>query len=147
MGKIILYKLNGDKNKILELTLENIKNINGMKVKCHLKDNTDKVGFADVYRTNDKDGFDNEIHDYINLWTYDLLDEETHKLVGTDNNRYNQTTIKIFIDDIVEIEAILHSNPRWGTMLTNKFCFFKNDNKEKLEIPDFLKKRGFDNEQ
>ena len=146
MSKITLYKLNGVIDKVLKLNIDNIKGLNGMKLKCHLFNGEDKIGFADVYRTHEKEEFDNEVHDYINLWTFDMLDENTHQLVGEEENKYKQTFIKVRIDDIDNIEAILHSNPRWGTRLTNNFCFFNNGNKEKLEIPDFLKNRGFDNE-
>ncbi len=29
------------------------------------------------------------------------------------------------VKKIVKVEAILHSNPRWGTRVTNKFAFVK----------------------
>ncbi len=123
MRKITFYKLDGTVKKEVALTEENLALCNGMKLKCCLKNGSEVVGFADVYRTYNKSEFDNKIHDYIYLWTFDNLVEEQHKLVGTDENKYNQTFNKVNIDDIIKIEAILYSNPRWGTRLTNKFCF------------------------
>lgn len=143
MAKIIFYKLNGIVKNMLDLTEENLKQCNGMKLKCYLNDNSEVVGFADVFRTHNKDEFDNEVHDYIYLCTFDNLDEETHQLVGEDDKRYNQTFKKVNIEDILKVEAILHSNPRWGTRLTNKFEFYSksnsNEDKSGLEIPSFLK--------
>ncbi len=146
MSKIIFYKLNGIVKKMVDLTEENLKQCNGMKLKCYLNDNSEIVGFADVFRTHDKNEFDNEVHGYINLWTFDNLDEEQHKLVGENDNRYNQTFKKINIEDIIKVEAILYSNPRWGTKLTNKFELYPNDSDDSnesesdVEIPSFLKK-------
>ncbi len=55
------------------------------------------------------------------------MDEENGKLVGKDNEKYNQTFRKIAIDEIERVEAIIYSNPRWGGKLTNKFEFYKNE--------------------
>ena len=123
MREIIFYKLDGTVKKEVALTEENLVLCNGMKLKCYLKNRNEVVGFADVYRTYNKSEFDNKVHDYIYLWIFDYLDEEQHKLVGTDDNKFNQTFSKLNIGDIVKIEAILYSNPRWGTRLTNKFEF------------------------
>ena len=79
------------------------------------------MGYADPFRSNDKEGFDLKIHDYIYLWTFDNLDEVTNKLIGDDKNRYNQTYKKVIINDILLVESIMYSNPRWGGKLTNKF--------------------------
>lgn len=96
-----------------------------MKLKCSLTDGREAVGFADVYRTKNKSEYDNRIHDYFYLWTFDNLCEEQHKLIGTDVDKYNQTFNRVNLDDIVKIEAILYSRPGWGTRLTNKFQFNK----------------------
>ena len=118
MGEIIFYYPSGRIKETIDLNNENIARVAGMKMKCHLKNNTEEIGFADVFRLHDEIGFDEKVHDYIYLWTYDYLDEETHELI---NENYSETNKKIIIDDIVGIEAILFSNPRWGCRWTNKF--------------------------
>ena len=123
MREIIFYKLNGTVKNVVALTAGNLSYCNGMKLKCYLKNGDEVIGFVDVYRTHNENEFDNKIHDYIYLWTFDNLDEEQHKLVGSDDKKYNQTFNKVNIDDIIKIEAILYSNPRWGVSLTNKFQF------------------------
>lgn len=92
-----------------------------MMTRCTLKDGSIEVGYADPFRTYESDSFDNEVHDYIYLWTWDNLDETNPKLIGDDKNRYDQTYKKVIIDDILMVESILYSNPRWGGKLTNKF--------------------------
>lgn len=117
MREIIFYKLNGTIKSTTVLTKETLTQCHGMKVKCHLKDGTAAVGFADVYGTN------NAVHDSVYLRTYDHLDEARHELIGPDDTKYDQTFHDVPLCDITKIEAILHSNPRWGTMLTNEFSF------------------------
>lgn len=87
------------------------------------------TGFADPLRVyeNSPLPFDGEVHDYFYLWKWQNLDEENHRLMGSDNSKYNQIYEKVDIDKIVKIECILYSNPRWGTELTNKFDFFKSN--------------------
>lgn len=121
-NKIIFYELNGKINSEELLNEESLRHINGMMVKCYMKNGTEEIGFADPYRTHDND-FDDLVHDYINLWTWDNLDEDKHELIG-DDSRYNQTFKKVNIKDIIRIEAILHSNPKWGGKLTNSFDYF-----------------------
>ena len=76
-----------------------------------------KIGYANLFRTHD-----NKVHDYIFLWIWDNLNEESHKLlIGNEENKYNQTFKRINIDDIIRVESILYSNPRWGGVLTNRF--------------------------
>ncbi|WP_050635603.1 hypothetical protein [Candidatus Stoquefichus sp. SB1] len=94
-----------------------------MKVRCWLKDNLQRVGFADVFRTHDDNGYDDMIKNYIFLWTFDNLDEDNHQLVGDANSKYDQTFIKVYIAEIEKIEAIFYSNPRWRAKLTNLFQF------------------------
>lgn len=88
-----------------------------------MKNGAEEIGFADPYRTHDND-FDDSVHDYINLWTWDNLDEDNHELIGDNDSKYNQTFKRVNIKDIIRIEAILHSNPRWGGRLTNRFDYF-----------------------
>ncbi len=121
MGKIQYYELNGNKKCEEKLNEENLGNINGMMSKCYLIDGTEKVGYADPYRTHDKKQYDNKVHDYIYLWTWDNLDENTHQLIGDDDSKYNQTFIPININEIKNIEVILYSNAKWSEKLTNIF--------------------------
>lgn len=122
-NKIIYYKLNGEIDHEELLSEESLGHTNGMMLKCYMKNGIEEIGFSDPYRTHDND-FDDLVHDYINLWTWDNLDEEKHVLIGEDDSRYNQSFKKVVIDNIVWIEAILHSNPRWGGRLTNSFDYF-----------------------
>lgn len=146
---IKIYKHNGKLEKEILLTDENLSRVNGMLLKCYLNDGTEQIGYGDPYRTHDKDSYDGEVHDYINLWTWDNPDEEKHQLVGNDDNKYNQTFTKIDINSIMSIDAILDSNPRWGGKLTNKFEFHKSKDNQSNEvvIPPFLKKDSDNSEQ
>lgn len=127
MRKIIFYNNDGTYNHDEELNKENIEHIKGQMSKCHLKDGTEVSGFSDPLRTYEKSKikYDGKVHDYIYLWTWDNLDEKTHQLIGRDDERYNTTHKLVYISDIVKIETILYSNPKWGGKLTNKFDTFK----------------------
>ena len=92
-----------------------------MITRCTLKDESEIVGFADSFTQRDINLYGHKLHDNIFLWTWDNLDEENHKLIGDGNNKYNQTFKKVIIDEIIKVESILYSNPRWGGKLTNKF--------------------------
>lgn len=132
MKNIIFYKLNGQVKSEKVLTKENLKNINGMMIRCIMANGTEEVGFADPTGICDKENYDGEVNEYIYLWTWDNLDENTGKLIGNEDEKYNQTFKSVKIDDIEKIEAITYSNPRWGRKLTNKFEFYSNDdNNEK----------------
>ena len=120
-NKIIFYKLNGEISKIEELTNENLCHITAMMTRCTLKDGSEIVGFADSFTQRDINLYGHKLHDNIFLWTWDNLDEENHKLIGDENNKYNQTFKKVITDEIIKVESILYSNPRWGGRLTNKF--------------------------
>lgn len=120
---IVFYELNGKvKNEEL-LNEENIKHTNGMMIKCHMKDGKEETGFSDSYCFGDNN-CNNSNKEYINLATFDNLDEDKHELIGDDDSKYNQTFKRVNIKDIIRIEAILHSNPRWGGRLTNRFDYF-----------------------
>ena len=149
MKTIKFYKYDGTLEKEIPLIDENLAKTNGMLLKCYLNNKKEKIGYGDPYRTHDKDSYDGEVHDYINLWTWDNLDEERHQLIGDDDNKYNQTFIKVDIDSIISVEAILYSNPRWGGKLTNKFKFRKLENNQNMEfdIPPFLKKDSNNNDK
>ena len=139
MKKIVFYKLNGQVKSEEELTKENLEHINGMMIKCTMVNGIEEVGFADTTGVYNKKIYDGRIHDYIYLWTWDSLNEETGKLIGDGDEKYNQNHKPVKIDDIEKVEAITYSNPRWGDKLTNKFEFYSDDNNEKeLEIPKIL---------
>ena len=116
-NKIIFYEKHGKIANVEELTNENLSHICGMMTRCTLIDGSEKIGYANPFRTHD-----NKVHDYIFLWIWDNLNEESHKLlIGNEENKYNQTFKRINIDDIIRVESILYSNPRWGGVLTNRF--------------------------
>lgn len=125
MNKIKFYKNNGILDHEEVLNENSLANTNGMLIKCYMNDGYIKVGYSDPYKTNNMNEFDDEIQDYTYIWTWDNIDEEKHKLIGNDTEKYNKTYKKIIIKDINDIDAILYSNPRWGGRLTNKFEFIK----------------------
>ena len=75
-NKITFYKLNGEINSEELLNEEVLRYM----LKCYMRNGTEEIGFADSYRTHDND-FDDLVHDYINLWTWDNLDEDKHELI------------------------------------------------------------------
>jgi len=139
-GKIIIYKINADINKIKDLSIENLNYIAGMMTRIYLKNGDIIEGFGNP-EENDKN--------YFYLWTWDNLNEDTGLLIGSENEKYRQTLKKVLFNDIDCVECIMYSNPRWGCKLTNKFNFYIKDNCEittksiaaKLEIPEFLKNK------
>lgn len=138
------YDLYGELKCFEELNNINLSNINGMKVKCILKNQKEIIGFADPLRLSDNT-FDNSVHDYIYINTYKYLNEENNKLENEDiNKKFDMIKTKINIYDISLIDVILHSNARsnarWGCKLTNKFYFIKKEKNGKDYLPDFLNK-------
>jgi len=123
-NKIIFYKYNGDFAREEELTEDNLAHTNGLKIKCHLKDGSERVGYSDPYRLHDNNPF-MEIEEYIYLVTWINLDEKTHDLIGDEKSMFDKTYTRVNIDDIIYVEAILFSNPKWGGPLTNLFSFGK----------------------
>ena len=119
--KIYYYQNDGTIKGEEPLNENNLGNINGMMVKCHMKNGSFQIGFADPYRAHNPPECTGEIKDIIYLWTWDNIDETTHQLVGKGDDKYNQTYIPVKIEYINRIDAILYSNPRWGVRLTNKF--------------------------
>ena len=127
MRKITFYKLNGQVKSEEILTKENLEHINGMMTKCTMANGTEEHGYADPTGIYDKEKYNGKIHDYIYLWIWDHLDENTGNLIGNDDEKYNQTFKPVKIDEIEKIDAIIYSNPRWGGRLTNKFEFYRNN--------------------
>lgn len=120
-NEILFYEQNGKLNKKEILDNDNLQHANGMMTKCTLKDGTIEEGFCDVFKTYEKNFKCNKVKDYIYIWKWENLDEEKHVLVGNEECRYNKTFKKIIIKDIIKVECILYSNPRWEGLLTNKF--------------------------
>ena len=107
------YDLYGELKYFKELNNINLSNINGMKVKCILKNQKEIIGFADPLRLSDNT-FDNSVHDYIYINTYKYLNEENNKLENEDiNKKFDMIKTKINIYDISLIDVILQSNARW----------------------------------
>ena len=119
--KIYYYQNDGSLDGEEPLNNEHLGNINGMMVKCHMKNGAAQVGFADPYKTHNQSEYTGEVKDIIYLWTWDNIDEATHQLIGDGDDKYSQTYIPVKIDYITRIDAIIFSNPRWGGSLTNKF--------------------------
>ena len=120
-GKISYYKKDGTLERQQELNNDNIGDTNGMMVRCIMKNGTIHEGFSDPFRTQGEPKYDGAIHDFIYLWTWDNLNEETHQLTGDSATKFNQTFTPLAIQEIGQIDAILYSNPRWGGRLTNHF--------------------------
>lgn len=83
----------------------------GEKVRITTNEGKEYVGFWDTFIENHK------LPDKIKVSQYDL-DEETGKLKSNEDIA-NYVSVK----KIAKVEAILYSNPRWGTRATNKFTF------------------------
>ena len=120
-GIIAYYTADGKFKEQQDLNYDSLGNTNGMMLRCFMKDGTQMEGFADPYRTHGMPPYDGSIHDYIYLWTWDHLDEKIHRLVGDDDTKFDQTHVPVPIHEIIHIDAILYSNPRWGGRLTNRF--------------------------
>lgn len=96
MRTIIFYKLNGEVKSEEALTKEKL----GMMTRCTMTNGTKEVGFADPTGVYDKENYNGKIKEYIYLWTWDNLDENTGNLIGNDDEKYNQTYKAVKIDDI-----------------------------------------------
>ena len=118
---IYFYDLKGNVTECNSLIRENIEKTHGMMVRCFLNNNKVHEGFADVYRQVDSTEYTFSMGEYIHLWTWDNLNEETHQLEGDAQSKYSQTYTPIKIIDILKMDVILYSNPRFGTRLTNTF--------------------------
>ena len=114
---IYIYKRDGTFQSTKTLTNRNLSEIAGMLSKVILKDGSSLEGYADPLRLQGKDEYDGTVHEYIYLWTFKDLNEVTKQY--DIKNGLNIT--KVNICDIQNIHSILHSNPRWGGPLTNKF--------------------------
>lgn len=121
LGKISFYKRDGTLAQQQEINRANISDILGMMVRCIMKNGDIHEGFsAPFYREGDYPPVGRG-GDYTYLWTWDHLDEETHRLIGDNQTRFDQTFTPIEVNKIISMDAILYSNPRWGGKLTNRF--------------------------
>ena len=129
MKKIIYYKNNGTFQKEEELTLENLKHTSGMMIKCSMEDGSVYIGYADPLRTNSKSSlpFDDEVHDFIYLGKWEKLDEQSHQLIGNDEEKYNQIYQKIDIEKNTTNGMYFIFKSKMGGLLTNKFDYFKSE--------------------
>ena len=125
MRRIIFYKLNGQMKAEEVLTKENLEHINGMMTRCTMSNGTEEIGFADSTGICNKKIYDGKINEHIYLWTWDNLDENTGKLKGNDNEKYNQIFKAVKIDDINEKELDIPSVLKKGNGDNS------NENKEK----------------
>lgn len=87
----------------------------GQKVRVTTSDRKEYVGFWSA-------PYNPAVVKTVELLRYNL-DEGTGMLRSHDLN--GDTIIFVPVAPIVKIEAIMHSNPRWGTRPTNKFEFAK----------------------
>lgn len=125
---ITYYKTDGSFVTKEALTEDNLDGVHGMMVRCTMKNGDVNEGFADSYGVYDKTKYNGTIHDFIYLWTWDNLDEETHRLVGDMDTKFQQTYVPVKIRGIQSVDAILYSNPRWGGRLYNHFFIDISDN-------------------
>ena len=119
--KITYYKLDGTIDHQQVLNYKNIADTNGMIIRCILKNGETLEGYSDPYRTDEKSAHGHSTNNLTWLSTWDNLDETTHRLIGDGETKYSQTSLPVRVDDILSVDAILYSNPRWGARLTNHF--------------------------
>lgn len=91
--KEIIFYLNGNIKDKLDLTFDNAFKANGMKVKVHLSNGVKVIGYS----------------------VFEYGQDENYMSVGIgkkENKEFKLTSIPF--KEVVKIEAILYSNPRWG---------------------------------
>lgn len=116
MGNIEFYKLNGQFDSELPLNERNVVQTNGMKVKVTTFDGVEHVGYLEYHI---------DFHGFVNLYTYKYLNEQTGELVApSGKDRFELLREKLYIKDMTHVDAIVNSNPRWGSRLTNEYKFF-----------------------
>lgn len=125
-GKVLIYTANGELFSTKDFNIDSLNSCNGVKARIVLKSGEIKEGFVDVHCCDIKELYNEKIGEYIELWTIANLDEEKHKVIG--ELKANTEIIKV--SDINYIEMILHSHPKWGGILTNKFKFSKDLKKQ-----------------
>ena len=116
-----MYDYDGEFDDKGELDVITLERVHGMMVRCTMKDGSERVGYADVYGCQNKEHYNGRVHDCIYLWTWTNLNERTHEFEGPAEHQHDQTFEAVEIHEICKLEAIKHSNPRWGGKLTNRF--------------------------
>lgn len=91
--KEIIFYLNGNIRDKLDLTFDNAFKTNGMKVKVQLKNGNEIIGYS--------------------VFEYDQNDTYIYVGIGRKENKEFEL-VSIPFKEVVKIEAILYSNPRWG---------------------------------
>lgn len=137
-GKISFYELSGKLKSKVRMDKENIGKTHGMMVRCFLTDNTILEGFCYAFSETEPD----KVDDTIILEKWKNYDYYNYDLIGDNDNKFEKIKRKVNIDDIMHIDAIICSNPRWGCRLINRFEFTKvNDllSMDDIELPSFLK--------
>ena len=117
MNKILQYMSNGTLEHEYELSYDNLKKCNGMMSKIHFKNGNIKEMYLNA--------FDDETEDIINLWLI-INDEVVEETVS--------------FKEIVNVESILYSHPRWGHKPYLKFEFTKSNKENKND--DFFDDDG-----
>ena len=91
--KEIIFYLNGNIKEKQVLTFENAFKTNGMKIKVHLINGNNIIGYS----------------------VFEYEQDETYITVGIGKKENKELElISIPFKDIIRIEAMLYSNPRWG---------------------------------
>ena len=120
-GYITYYNLDGTFHSKEILNKENLAEVIGTMIRCTMNNGNTYEGFSSPFRKYGSNESKEKNYDILYLWTWDNLDEETHQLIGDEETKFNTTYTPIFIDDIISIDVILFSAPRWGGRLYNHF--------------------------
>lgn len=91
--KEIIFYLHGKVKEKLELTFDNTSRTNGMKVKVHLSNGNKVIGYS--------------------VFEYEQDERSVYVGIGLTEKR-EFDLVEISFKDVIKIEAILYSNPRWG---------------------------------
>lgn len=91
--KEIIFYLNGNIKDKSDLTFDNAFKTNGMKVKVKLKNGNEIIGYS--------------------VFEYDQNDTYIYVGIGRKENKEFEL-VSIPFKEVVKIEALLYSNPRWG---------------------------------
>lgn len=120
MATISLYDVNGVLKQRVPLTDDNLFGTMGMMVRCHMRGGAIYEGFSSPFRAPAA-ALGESDYTRLYLWRWDNFDEERHCLVGPGDEKFKTSTIAIKIRDILGMQAILYSSPRWGGRLHNHF--------------------------
>lgn len=116
MSKISVFTTMGELYDVLELNEQNMYRCMGMKVRMKLRNGMEVQGFTGNEVRKDING-----NIFIEIWNYKHLNEVTHTLEGCGLTKYDTNVVYIYLKDIIAMEAISYTHPRWGGLLTNYF--------------------------